>query len=260
MISTQIESNNEKFSISINLKTSGKKRLRIILSDAGRQNSNYADRTINVDKARSIYFNLPVSPKSLTLSIVNIDNVNDKDIEVTTIKTDLRSYNIWIDEPTEKFLKLSIPFAQVCGFEHATPNGRIFTNKNKTYTIKYFDIIRDYKTGRYLNTPARIGHQTGNIEVSKEKFDKYTIPMRILLHEYSHVYRNPKIGLQIDDEVGADINALYIYSGLGFSKIDAICVYANVFLKAQTQGNIKRMRKIMDYIAKFENQDFAYRN
>ena len=118
------------------------------------------------------------------------------------------------------------------------------------------------ETGRYLNTPARIGHQTGNIEVSKEKFDKYTIPMRmmILLHEYSHVYRNPKIGLQIDDEVGADINALYIYLGLGFSKIDAICVYANVFLKAQTQGNIKRMRKIMDYIAKFENQDFAYRN
>jgi ferritin len=84
--------------------------------------------------------------------------------------------------------------------------------------------------------------------------------MMILLHEYSHKYRNPKIGIEISNEIGADINALYIYLGLGFSKIDAICVYANVFLKAQTQGNIARMRKIMDYINKFEQEDFAYRN
>jgi ferritin len=82
----------------------------------------------------------------------------------------------------------------------------------------------------------------------------------ILLHEFSHKYKNPKIGLKISDEVGADINALYIYLGLGFSKIDAICVYANVFLKAQTPSNIDRMRKINDYINKFENQEFAYRN
>ena len=261
MISTIIESNNKEFSISLSLKTEGKKRLRICLEDTGKPNSKYADRTINVDNSWSIYFNFPVSPKQLTLKIVNLNELNDKNIQVTTMLTPLRSYNIWIDEPTQKFLKLSIPFAQVCGFEQASPNGRIFTNKSKSYTIKFFDIIRDYKTGRLLNTPARIGHQTGNIEVAKIKFDKYTIPMRmmILLHEYSHVYRNPKIELPIDDEVGADINALYLYLGLGFSKIDAICVYANVFLKAQTQGNVKRMRKIMDYIAKFENQDFAYR-
>ncbi len=48
--------------------------------------------------------------------------------------------------------------------------------------------------------------------------------------------------------------------GLGFSKIDAICVFANVFLKAQTKGNVERMRKIMEYIQKFENQEFAKRN
>ena len=84
--------------------------------------------------------------------------------------------------------------------------------------------------------------------------------MMIMLHEFSHKYKNPKIGLKISDEVGADINALYIYLGLGFSKIDAICVYANVFLKAQTPSNIDRMRKINDYINKFENQEFAYRN
>jgi hypothetical protein len=79
----------------------------------------------------------------------------------------------------------------------------------------------------------------------------------ILLHEFSHKYKNPKIGLEIGNEIGADINALYIYLGLGFSKIDAICVFGQVFLKAQTPGNQARMRKIMDYINKFENQEFA---
>jgi ferritin len=50
---------------------------------------------------------------------------------------------------------------------------------------------------------------------------------------------------------------LYIYLGLGYSKVDAIFVFANVFLKAQSQGNMVRMRKIMDYIKRFENQEFA---
>ena len=82
----------------------------------------------------------------------------------------------------------------------------------------------------------------------------------ILLHEFSHKYKNPKLGLDISNETGADVNALYVYLGLGFSKIDAICVFANVFLVAQTKGNIERMRKIMDYIQKFESGQFAKPN
>ena len=110
-----------------------------------------------------------------------------------------------------------------------------------------------------INTPARIGHNTGIIEVAKCKFDNYTIPMRmmILLHEFAHKYKNPKIGLKISNEFGADINALYIYLGCGFSKIDAITVFAKVFLKAQTDDNIMRIRKLQDYIQKFENQEYA---
>jgi len=262
VVTEQINSNNEKFSIHVGIKCEGKKNIRVCVKDKGRINSNYVDRQIEVNGSRKIFFNFPVTPKTLVLMVANVDDPTDKNIQITTIRTALRDFNIWLDSDTQDFLSLSIPFAQVCGFETATGNGRLFTTNDKKYQIKYFDIIRDYKTGRTLNTPARIGHQTGRIEIAKVKFDKYTIPMRmaILLHEYSHVFRNPKIGLEIKNEVGADINALYIYLGLGFSKIDAICVYANVFLKAQTKGNIERMRKIMDYIAKFENGDFAYRN
>ena len=105
---------------------------------------------------------------------------------------------------------------------------------NFSLSKEKYHAIKDYATGNVISTPARIGHQTGIIEVAYSKFKNYTIPMRIdiLLHEFSHKYKNPKIGLEISNEIGADINALYIYLGLGFSKIDAICVFGNVFLKA----------------------------
>ena len=143
------------------------------------------------------------------------------------------------------------------GIRIATNSGRYFTTTDKEFKIKYFTIISD--NGRISSTPARIGHSTGIIEVSKTHFDKYTIPMRmaILLHEYAHKYLNPLSNLPISDEIGADINALYIYLGLGYSKVDAIYVFINVFLKSQSEGNMQRMRKIMNYIAKFEKGEIA---
>lgn len=262
MFAQDFDSNNEQFSLVFLIKTKGTKMLRVWAEDFGKRNSKYADRMIKVNGERRIYFSFPVSPKKLAIGCCNTENVNDKDFEVTLIKAPLKDYNIWLDNDTKQFLDLAVPFAQVCGFEQANPNGKVYTTNDRKFNIKFFPIIKDYASGRTMNTPARIGHQTGNIEVAKVKFDKYTIPMRmaILLHEFSHVYKNPKTDLEISNETGADINGLYIYLGLGFSKIDAICVYANVFLKAQTKGNVERMRKIMDYIAKFENGDFAYRN
>jgi hypothetical protein len=262
MFSTHYDSDNKKFCLYITIKTNGVKKFRVWAEDLGKKNSIYASREIDVEGKRSIYFSFPVSPKKLFIGVLNTVNPKDKEYEVQLLETGLRDYSIYLDDASKEFLKLAVSFSQVCGFTNASPKGRIYTNDDNTFNIRYFDIIRDGKSGNILNTPARIGHNTGIIEVAKAKFDKYTIPMRmmILLHEFSHKYRNPKIGLEISNEIGADINALYIYLGLGFSKIDAICVYANVFLRAQTQGNIARMRKIMDYINKFENQDYAYRN
>jgi hypothetical protein len=262
MFGQEYNSNNEKFSLIISVKTNGQKVFRVWAEDMGKRNSKYADRQIKVDGQRSVYFSFPVSPKKLFIGCANLENLQDKDFEITLLKAPLRDYNVWLDTDTKNFLDLAVPFSQVCGFEKGTQNGRVFTTENGQYEIKLFDTIRDYVSGKVMNTPARIGHQTGRIEIAKNKFDKYTIPMRmcILLHEFSHVFKNPKIDLDVSNEIGADINGLYVYLGLGFSKIDAICVYANVFLKAQTKGNVERMRKIMDYIAKFENEDFAYRN
>jgi hypothetical protein len=245
--------------IKIKCKDSGRKRFRCWIEDFDsksqetKPNSKYADRTIKVEGGeRMIYFSLPVTPKEMVIGVIDIDNPENKNFDVKIEESPLKTYNIWIDSETNNFLGLAVYFSQVCGWEWASPKGRLFKTPDNKFNIKYYPVITHQ--GLPISTPARIGHQTGVIEIAKNKFDNYTVAMRmiILLHEYSHKYRNPKINLKIENEFGADINALYIYLGLGFSKVDAIYVFANIFLKAQTDTNRERMKLIMDYIEKFE--------
>ncbi len=250
-----INTGNRSFCLDITIKCAGNRKFRCAVSDYGRINSKYAARIVEVNGERNIYFSLPVTPKIMTFEVFDIANKDATDFTVDVKEKPLQDYAIWLDDDSRDFLKLGIYFSQVCGFARATPDGRMFATADNRFAIKYFTVIPGQ------STPARIGHKSGIMEASEAKFAGYTFAQRmmILLHEFSHKFRNPKMGLPINNEIGADINALYIYLGLGFSKVDAIYVYANVFLKAQTPGNISRMRKIMDYIQRFENQEFAQR-
>lgn len=251
------ESENRAFRLNVDIKCKGKCKFRVVAEDL-KPNSKYADRSITVDNYRSIYLSFPVTPKQLRLRVINLSS-NTEDFIVKFTEQDLTTYDISIDAETQDFLKLAVYFSQVAGFEKTNMNGRIFQTQDKKFNIKFFPAIIDAMTNQVLNTPARIGHKSGIIEVSKMAMDKYTVAMRliILLHEFGHKYRNPKMNLEISNEFGADISALYVYLGLGFSKVDAIYVFSKVFLKAQTNGNIMRMRKIMDYIKRFEAGEFA---
>jgi hypothetical protein len=252
-------SNNQKMSLHITITCSGKKRFRVWAEELGKQNSKYGDRVIKVENSREIHFNFPVSPRELFIGCLNADNPHDKDFEVVIEQKPLKTYNIWMDEEVKEFIQMAINFSQFCGFVDVPKGGTMYSTADRKFNISYVPQIKDYTTGQVINTPARVGHNTGLIEISAAKFRRYTIPMRmmILLHEFSHKYRNPKIGLNISNEFGADINGLYVYLGIGYSKVDAICVFANVFLKAQTNQNIERIRKIQAYIQKFENQEYA---
>jgi hypothetical protein len=256
------ETDNRKLTLAVTIYCEQGCRFQIVAEDL-KPNSRYVDREINVVGSRTIELKFPVSPKRIKIRVkVSPSNPSKPNFMVQIEEKELTTYNIHLDQTAEDFLKLAIPFCQVCGFTPVGKGGRIYSIPSRQFNIRFIDKIRDAQTGKVYNTPARVGHTTGIIEISKEKYDKYTIPMRliILLHEFSHKYRNEKMGLPISHEIGADINALYIYLGLGFSKVDAIYVFANVFLKAQTPGNIKRMRKIQEYITKFENEEFAKKN
>lgn len=255
------ETANRAMRLYITIQCKGECTFHCVAEDTGKKNSQYARRTIKVNEKRTIYFSFPITPKKMTIGIINANNPSDRDFTVIIEEKPNQTYNIWLDSDTRQFLDLVLHFSQVAGFEFATEQGRIFQTEDGKFKIKYFPAIKDFATGQVLSTPASIGHQSGVINNSKIKFDRYTQPMRVIidLHEYSHKYKNPKMGLPISNEIGADINALYIYLGLGFSKVDAIYVFANVFLKAQTPQNIVRMRKINDYIERFENEEFAER-
>jgi hypothetical protein len=257
------ETENRAVRLNVSIKCTGKCLFRVTAQDF-KPFSFYANRQIVVDGYRTINLSFPVTPKKLKINVEAVTNskFEKSDFIVKIEEEQLKTYDVKISRETRHFLDLAVFFSQVCGFEKPNSNGRIFQTKDKKFNIKYFPKIVDFKTGRILNTPARIGHSTGIIEVSQASMVKYTVAQRmvILLHEYSHKYMNPKQGRDISDEVGADINGLYIYLGLGFSKVDAIFVFANVFLKAQTPSNLDRMRKIMDYIKRFENGEFAKAN
>ncbi len=254
-----LNSDNREMSIYLTVKCTGKKKFRTFAQDSNKINSFYADRVIDVDGERTIFFSMPVTPKHIVVGVINSENESDKDYTFTIEEKPLKTYNVWMDSDSKDFMQMAVNFSQVCGFDRPDPRGTVYQTPDAKFNIKYFPVIKDYATGAAINTPARIGHNTGIIEVAAVKFAAYTIPMRvcILLHEFSHKYKNPKMNLDISNEIGADINGLYLYLGAGFSKIDAICVFANVFLKAQTDQNMVRMRKILDYIKKFENQEFA---
>ena len=252
-------SENRTFSLNITITCNGTKSFRVWAEDLGKKNSKYADRTIIVEGKRTIYFSFPITPRQLFFACLNANDPMDKDFTVIIEETPLKTYNIAMDGETIDFVQLACQFSQVCGFRLPERTGTEYKTSDDKFRIMYYPIIIDKVTSKPMSTPSRIGHSTGIIEVSAAKFINYTIPMRvmILLHEFSHKYKNPKIGLKIENEVGADINALYIYLGMGFSKIDAITVFGKVFLKAQTPQNRERLRKILDYINKFENQEFA---
>lgn len=249
---------NQTCSIYITISSKRDSRFRVCAEDVN-PNSKYADRTIEVSGERTIFLSFPVSPKQIILTVAPIAQLGEKEYDVKIEFKPLKKYEIWIDKETENFLELAVPFSQFCGFKPPGRNGKFYQSANKEFVLHYMQEIVDYQSGKVLNTPARIGHSTGKIEIAAKAFNKYTVPMRlmILLHEFSHKWKNPKMGLPISHEIGADINALYIYLGHGFSKIDAIYVYSHVFLASQSEENKKRMRKIMDYIAKFESEQKA---
>ena len=254
-----IDINNEQISLYVTIKTNKPNKFLITAGETGKKHSLYAMRTIKVKDSRTIFLSFPVSPKSITLKVVCLKDVENTQFVVGVKEKPLKTYNIHTDSNTDGFLSLAVPFSQVCGFKMPNVNGKVYSSPDKKFNIKYYPVIKDIRTGKTFSTPARIGHNSGIIEIAAFKFMTYTIPMRmmILLHEFSHKWKNPQMNLPISDEVGADINALYIYLGMGWSKVDAIKVYADVFLKAQTPSNIDRMRKIMNYIQKFENGEFA---
>lgn len=258
-----IKTNKRPITIKFGVRTSSPQMIRIVASDLDKQNefpTYYENRKDIVNGYKEFEVKMPQSPKNVLLSVYNVANGLRRNGEDRTFKvvngkiSNLVTCPIWMSPETVSFLKFAKKFAEnASNFTAGDKVPHIYRSGDGQFTIDYYLRIRDRKTGRFVSTPARIGHNTGVIEVSKKAFLKYTVPMRviILLHEFAHKWLNPKINRPISYETGADINALNIYLSEGYPFIEAHQAFLYVFKDANNDSNHKRYKIIKDFIDKF---------
>lgn len=256
---------NVPFSLLVGVRTKRPENISFQARNTGTPPTFYVKRKCLVNGYREFELMFPQVPSKLIVDVFNLKNGKfsgneDLSFEVEKFQAiDLKTYPIWLSERDRSFIEFAKFFCENASYLKASQfvDGKeipsIYTSDDGQFKFALYDKIRDYKTKRKLNTPARIGHSTGIIEISKEDFLRYSVPMRmiILLHEYSHKWKNPEDGNQIGYETGADINALLMYLSLGYSPIEAHQAFLYVFDGARTQGNHKRYLIIKDFISKF---------
>lgn len=256
-----IPSNNFPFQLSVTIESKKPVFIRMVSYDPNKPATRYGDIGGKVDGKRIFTMRFPISPKRLKLKIFNPEYGNlpygeDISFKVSDLKVQkLKQYDVWWNQDTKNFYKFAVEFSENAGILSAGDRKpHIYRSDDGKFTIDYYNVIYDRNTNKRLSTPARIGHNSGIIEVSKAKFLEYTVPMRlvILLHEYAHKYLNPKLNRKIEYETGADVQALYIYLGKGWSPLEAHKSFLKVFRSSNNKSNHKRYKIIKDFIDKYD--------
>jgi hypothetical protein len=258
-----VPSNKMPFTLVVKVKTDKPATIRLQARDTRKPATLYTNRRGVVSGEREFYLKFPLSPKQMIVSIFNEANGNfqldeDGSFTISDIKVEkLKTAELWLKQEAYSFIKFAEEFSENASILSAgTTTPHIYRSNDGKFTIDYYDIIRD-KSGATVATPARIGHNTGIIEISKKHFLNYTVPMRmiILLHEFGHKYLNPDINRPISYETGADIQALNIYLSKGYPEIEAHQAFLYVFKNANNEQNHKRYKIINDFISKFNNSN-----
>jgi len=255
-----IPSNTLPFTILLSVKTNKPEYINVIAVDGNQPDTVYINRNGEINGIRELELNFPQTPNLMALSITNRKNGNiadDKSFQIENFSVkEIKTCPLWSDADIRNFVKFAQYFSANCGLMSAGDyKPSIYRSDDGKFCIDYYNKIRDTETGAFVGTPARVGHNTGVIEVSKVDFEQYSIPMRmvILLHEFSHKYMNPKIKREIGDEVSADINALNIYLSLGYPLIEAQYAFLKVFRGANNEFNKRRYLILNDFMMKFKN-------
>jgi hypothetical protein len=246
----QLSTRKRAVTVRLHLETLKPENIRIMAFDRSRPDTYYVNRGGQVRGKRVFELPLPQSPDKLDVFVYNAANgpqSRDDSFRVTNVDiVPVKTYQLWLKDKDKEFIDFAQAFADNAG--HLQPG--VYGSDTGKFKIRYYDIIRDHKTGRPIGTPARISNSTGVIEVAKNAFAKYTVPMRmaILFHEYAHYNVND----DMTSEIQADLNGLYFYLGLGYPRIEAHKAFLTVFSNADTAQNEQRYQVIKNYIYKFD--------
>lgn len=252
----------EKCMIRVVVRTTSKQNIAFKAYSEAHANTVFTARTKVIDGEESIYIRLPLSPQTLTLTILNTKNGNlrkgedptfevlkvvKEDLQVTLPQTKMDTMLV------RNFVAFAQKFAYNAGWI-AAPRDYVSTTGN--FKIEYLPTIINAK-GEEMATPARISTKNGRIQVSQKSFVTMTVPMRmaILLHEFSHYYLNANIA----NETEADLNGLTIYLGLGYPIREAYEAFGKTFIGYPSAQNKQRYdiidKFIKEYISEYKIKD-----
>jgi hypothetical protein len=237
-------------------------KVRIKIYDEEKPLIVFTDRYKTVRNQETFYVRMPLTSKSVIVSIYddakgNLPKEKENNIKILSIDKTPLEKRMDVVDITNQSVAYFVDFAQRFCFNSAyLATGKTYQSDNGAIMIEYVDTIKNAQ-GRVLTTPARISKVTGRIQVSKKEFDNYTVPMKfaILCHEFSHFYLND----DMDNESEADINGLLIYLGLGYPRIEGYQAFLEVFKDAPNQANKNRFDIIDNFIKNFEKNKMVIR-
>ena len=250
--------------IKMTIACSEPRKMYFKVKDSDKPFTEFTNRYCTVEGEQTFYVRMPISPQVADIIVKSENQMNGRpddsyeigNLEILSLKRKPSAFNS-ANSTIKNYIKFCQEFCAKAGYISA--GNSIYTSNDGKFRIDYLDKITD-ESGKSMNTPARISKNQGIIEVSKEKFKNYTIPMRmcILLHEFSHYYLNTDIA----NETEADLNGLLIYLGLGYPRIDAYNVFSQVFITAPNSVNTNRMKIIDKFVRNFEEKhgDMSYQN
>lgn len=254
----KLNSRKREMILVVQVLTKRPQRIRLRVKDAYKPNTYYTNRYKTVRGKKTFYVRMPQSPSRAIIQVFNEKNGNlpkgvDRTFKVAKLKViPLKKHfcpEDAEDMTTRSFIDFAKDFSENAGILSA--HNSIYRSDGGDFRIDYLNVIRNRKTGKKLNTPARISRSRGVIEVSKKHYKRYTVPMRlaILFHEYSHFWLN----VDSTSEMEADINGLIIYLGLGYPRIEGQQAFLDVFKKAPTDLNKKRYKLLNSFIKNFDS-------
>jgi hypothetical protein len=248
----------EEFTLMIRVKTPKSEKIHLKVYDENLRNTIFTNRWKTIDGDCTFYVRMPVSGNVCLIDIYNDRFGNkpqgDDTFEVIEIKKIPLEKRMDVLDFSNGTLRSFINFCTRFCFNAGHMSSGTYRSSDGKFTIEYLPTIISSKSGKELETPARISKDNGKIQVSQKKFVPDTIPMRmaILLHEYSHYYVNE----DIDNESEADLNGLLIYLGLGYPRFEGHEAFLKTFINTPSYQNKERYDKIKKFIDDFEKNNY----
>jgi hypothetical protein len=258
---SSITTRHAPISLKLVVKTNSAQKLHIVAYDSKDRLRKFTDRFNTVRGEETFVIRLPLSSENVTVQVVSErtgrNATEDKEkvhFEIVSLEKVPLERKLEVSDMGNQLMRSFVKFAEKFSYMSHTLTDGLYGSDDERYFIRMAKVLKG-RNGEALKTPARIGAKSGIIEVSKDAFDKMTVPMRfaILMHEFSHFYLND----EMRDEMEADLNGLLIYLGLGYPRIEAYQAFLETFKKSPSPLNKQRYDVINKFIEDFESMNMV---